>query len=180
LPFAFPVAHEAPIEATWREPQGQFEAPVPLDAIPSGLRSVPLPAALAGAAGLLPVAGLVAAGLLGFEPFGRHPSAVLALYGAVILSFMGAIHWGLAMRAEPGEATWSYIASVIPALFGWFALAFLPQPVALRLLAFAFALLLLYDLRAARLGIVPAWYPRLRWPLTIVMVPSLLIASTLG
>ena len=145
-------------------------------------RTVPIPAAILGAAGALPFVGLLLAPFLGFEPFGRNPVAVLGLYAAVILSFMGAVHWGLAMAEMGGkrDTAWSYAISVAPAVFGWFALAFLPHPVALRAIALAFALLLLYDLRAVRLGRAPPWYGRLRWPLTLVVVPSLMAASILA
>ena len=143
---------------------------------------VPLTAAVLGAAGALPFIGLLIAQRWGVEPFGRAPLGVLALYAAVILSFMGAVHWGLAMAEFGGrrDTTWSYIMSVMPALLGWFALAFLPMPVALGVMAFGFALLLLYDLRALRLGRAPAWYGRLRWPLTLVVVPCLLAAIVMG
>ena len=43
---------------------------------------------------------------------------VMLSYGAVILSFMGAIHWGAALEREPDRA-WPYFVSVIPALYGW-------------------------------------------------------------
>lgn len=144
--------------------------------------TVPAPAAFLGAAGAVPFVALVLAPLWNFEPFGRSPLLVLSLYALVILSFMGAIHWGLAMAEYGGrrDTMWSYLASVMPALFGWFSLAFLPQVVAFRVIAAAFVLLLAYDLRAVRLGRTPPWYTKLRWPLTLVVVPSLLFASVLA
>jgi Protein of unknown function (DUF3429) len=105
---------------------------------------------------------------------------VLAFYSAIILSFMGAVHWGLAMADVHVLRVSGYIVSVIPALVGWFAISFLPLPVALRVIAAAFALLLLFDLRAVRIAQAPAWYGRLRVPLTLVVVPALLIASGLA
>lgn len=143
---------------------------------------VPLTAAVLGAAGALPFLGLLMAQRWGVEPFGRPPLSVLALYAAVILAFMGAVHWGLAMAEYGGrrDTTWSYIMSVIPALLGWFALAFLPMTVALGVIALGFALLLAYDLRALRLGRAPAWYGSLRWPLTLVAVSCLLAAMAMG
>jgi Protein of unknown function (DUF3429) len=133
-------------------------------------------------AGVLPFIGLALAPLWGLEPFGRPPLVVLALYGAINLSFMGAVHWGLAMGdyGGPRDATWTYLASVIPALLGWFALAFFPQAVALRLMAAAFVLLLLYDVGSVRRGFAPAWYTNLRWPLTLIVAASLLFASILS
>lgn len=138
---------------------------------------VPMPAAVLTAAGALPFMFLAAAPWFDFNPFGRPPNDVLALYALTILSFMGAVHWGLAMSRPRTDETSSYVASVVPALAGWFTLAFLPQPVALRVIAAAFVILLLYDVRASRLGIAPAWYPRLRVPVTIVVAAALTIAS---
>lgn len=141
---------------------------------------IPAIAAVLGAAGLIPVVGLALAPLINLEPFGRDPLNVLAFYGAIILSFMGAVHWGLAMADTQVLRANGYIVSVIPALVGWFAISFLPLPVALRVIAAAFLLLLLFDLRAVRIAQAPAWYGRLRVPLTLVVVPALLIASGLA
>ncbi len=149
---------------------------------PTSQRVVPGPAAILGAAGVLPFVGLVMASLWHLEPFGRSPLFVLALYALAILAFQGAIHWGLAMAEYGGrrDTMWSYLVSVMPALFGWFALAFLPQVVAFRVIAAAFVLLLAYDIRSVRLGRSPPWYTTLRWPLTLIVVPTLLFASILA
>jgi hypothetical protein len=47
-------------------------------------------------------------------------------YGAVILSFVGALHWAFAMFAKDlseRDQTISYIWSVIPALVAWVAIS---------------------------------------------------------
>jgi hypothetical protein len=144
--------------------------------------AVPTAALSLGVAGLIPFLGLSLAEVAGLEPFGRAPMLVLAQYAATTLSFMGAVHWGLAMGEYGGrrDASWSYAASVVPGLVAWFALAFFPLPVALRIMAFAYAALLVYDLGAVRRGFAPAWYGRLRWPLTGVVVPCLFFASMLS
>lgn len=141
------------------------------------LYHIPWPALVLTVAGALPFLFLSIAPFMGFEPFGRPPIVVLALYALTILTFMGAIHWGLAMTRPAADTTWSYVASVVPALVGWFSVAFLPMPVALRVIAVSFALLLLYDIRAARLLTAPPWYPVLRIPVTLVVVATLLLAS---
>ena len=143
-------------------------------------RAVPLIAVTLGCAGLLPFVGLVVAQRWGAEPFGRSPLDVLSVYGAVILSFTGAVHWGLAMAQSDRDGTWGYLVSIMPAALGWFAICFLPQPVALQVMAAAFVGLLLYDLRSVRVGVSPAWYGRLRWPLTLFVVASLLLASAMS
>lgn len=141
------------------------------------------PAALAlGAAGLLPFVGLFLAEIWDVEPFGRAPMMVLGQYAAMVLSFMGAVHFGLAMAEFGGrrDASWTYTASVVPALIAWFSLAFFPLPVALRIMAASFVMLFIYDLGAVRRGFAPAWHTRLRGPLIAVIVPCLIFASAMA
>ena len=58
-----------------------------------------------------------------------HPYAVqmLATYAAVVLSFLGAIHWGLAMRlgAAAPVSLWGW--GVAPALLAWVGAMMLPH-----------------------------------------------------
>ena len=152
----------------------------------SPARMPTLPLAI-GIAGLIPFVGL--AGIIVLNP--RLPAAdawrALTLYGAVILSFMGGVHWGLAMArdaelgargAEAGGrgAVSGYIASVIPAMAGWFAVAILPPRPATSALALGFGLLLIYDLAAVGRGDAPDWYARLRRWLTAIVLASLATA----
>lgn len=142
--------------------------------------AVPVMAAWLGGMGALPFVALAVA-VIGLDGAARA-LAVQALlgYGAVILSFLGGIHWGLAIApgARPAEPalgvrlTWS----VVPSLVGWAALLVTPVT-GLFALAAAFAAMLGIDLRATRLGAAPAWYPRLRVPLTLTVVASVLAAA---
>jgi hypothetical protein len=136
-------------------------------------------AVLLGYAGLMPFGG----GALGIwvVPLGWREFVLSALldYAAVTLAFMGAIHWGLAMRAEERDerAQTQLGLSVIPPLLGWLAIAGgLPFGLALPILLLAFVGLYLADLRAVRLGLAPLWYTSLRTPLTVAVVLSLLLA----
>ena len=101
--------------------------------------------------------------------------AALLAYAAVILSFMGAIHWGLAMRSHRDIVNLQLGLSVVPALLGWLALM-LPVTLAYPLLIVAFLTLYFFDLAAVRLNLAPPWYPTLRLPLTIGAVLSLVAA----
>ena len=138
-----------------------FDAPQP-----------PKLAMLLGYAGLVPFVS----GALGIwvTPEGWRVVVLAALldYAAVILAFMGAIHWGLAMRAEnAGEP-----AQIQP-LLGWLAISGgMPSSLALPLCLLAFGGLYAADLRAVKLGLAPQWYPSLRRPLTIIVCLSLLVA----
>lgn len=134
---------------------------------------------LLGLAGLIPF--LTGALGIWFTPVGWRPFVLDALldYAAVILAFMGAIHWGLAMRAEEDSlnAQMQLGLSVIPPLVGWAAVSFgLPVGVSIPLFILAFIGLYLADVRAVRLGLAPIWYKPLRKPLTMVVSLSLLVA----
>jgi hypothetical protein len=81
-----------------------------------------------GYAGLLPFVGLAMA-TWAAEP-GQRAFAGLALagYGAVIASFLGAIHWGLVMRDAPKQSLALLAWGVMPSLMAW--VAFMLSPAA--------------------------------------------------
>lgn len=101
----------------------------------------------------------------------------LLAFAAVILAFMGAIHWGLAMRADEGSerAPMQLGLSVIPPLLGWLALS-LPINLAIPVFFFAFGTLYFADIWAVKQGLAPAWYTRLRRPISLVIIGSMMVA----
>ena len=142
------------------------------------LRDVPTPARALAVVGLLPI--LVPAALVWtLPPFERLIAFdVLVHYAAIMLAFLGAVHWGVAMGA-PGrpaavgrEAWWRFGWSVVPAIIAWLATQMVLQ-VALLVLTIGFPAAYLYDARAARRQWVPDWCRRLRRPLTLVMLVAL-------
>ncbi len=137
------------------------------------LRDVPLPARVLGLAGLIPfLAGAVGVWVL--------PGFIAAIamnaqlfYGAVILTFVGAVHWGYAMRDD--ELRWGRMVwSVTPALVAWIALLLTPRMTA-AILIVSFAMAFLTDARAVRAGLFPAWYLGLRKALTLGVLVSLAV-----
>jgi len=105
----------------------------------------------------------------------------LLTYGAVILSFLGGIHWGAAMTRSISQTDHRIDAgrlgiSVVPSLVGWASLL-LDARYGLALLAVGFAANLLLDIRSTRQGLVPPWYRGLRQPLTMVVVVALIVAE---
>ena len=85
------------------------------------LSSPTLTARAIGYSGLIPFIGLSAMSVLWRD---IHHSAVLfslLAYGATIISFLGAIHWGLAMREEQPDHI-AIIWGVIPSLVAWCSL----------------------------------------------------------
>lgn len=104
--------------------------------------------------------------------------ALLADYGAVILSFVGALHWGYAIHPRAaGQSAWLLCGwSVLPALLAVAALQ-CPLPLGLRLLAGGLCCVVLVDHGLLRVVALPAWFLRLRYQLTIVASASLLAGS---
>jgi len=141
---------------------------------------VPPSAGWLGAFGALPFIGL--AGAMPFLTGTQRLYAAHALlaYGAVILSFLGGIHWGMAIRSQStthsGTLKARLILSVIPSLAGWAGLL-VGGTAGLFILALSIAAMLLVDIRASRLGDAPPWYPKLRIPLTCVVVATLLFGT---
>ena len=136
----------------------------------------PLVTGLLGYGGLIPFAGLAALSLI--EPqHGVMYRGALLLYGAIILSFVGAVHWGVAL-VHPGlterERNAEFRWSVIPALIGWLTYVFTPFA-AVLLLLFGFVLQYWADVRSAKTIQWPGWYLTLRRRLTIVVSACLLI-----
>lgn len=125
-----------------------------------------------GLGGLLPFLAGVALLIAGRTGDGAY--FALAAYAAVILSFVGAVHWGAAIWLQSPKPAREFIASVLPALVAWVALL-LPLRPGLALLAAAFAGWYAWE-RYAIWSWYPRWYARLRTLLTTIVVASLLLA----
>ena len=122
---------------------------------------------LLGLAGLLPFAG---AALLSLAAPAWQEWALLALraYGAVILAFLGAVHWGFALQPEAGQqgaGPARLMLGILPALIGWIALL-MPVGLGLGLLAFALLATAAAEQWAAAQALVSRNYMMLRWILS--------------
>ncbi len=133
--------------------------------------ALPRTVAWLGYGGLIPFLALTPASLLD-QHHGALWSDALYAYGAIILSFIGALHWGLAMSqpelSESQRSAW-FAWSVVPALIAWPAILFSP-PLAAPLLVFGFIAHYLQDRRLARQARLPDWYLPLRLRLSSVAV----------
>jgi hypothetical protein len=142
-------------------------------------------AVMLSVAGLIPF--LVPAVLVLLDPL-ETPIAVQVLisYGAVILSFIGAVHWGFALRDTahplPGTMTPAMLGyerrlltfGVLPALLGWVALLAmihfgLPALSVFLLLAGFFLTVVAETIGKGR-GLVAGNYLVLRWGVSIVVM----------
>lgn len=137
------------------------------------LPNVPLPAAVLGLAGLIPFVATALLALRG-EPSAGWATFALLAYGAVILSFLGGIHWGLAL-ARPAPPGFHQLGiGVLPSLAAWAGLL-IGGVAGLLLLIAAFMALLAVDLGLARDGGAPPWFARLRLLLTSAVCACLLL-----
>lgn len=128
-----------------------------------------------GLAGLIPFAGLALLSLAGIA----WAPAALAAYGATILAFLGAVHWGFALRALPGEdhaGRARLVLGVVPSLIAWVALL-LPTGAGLWVLALGVLGTAAVETVAAQRGLVPGDYLRLRWWLSAGAAASLIVAA---
>jgi hypothetical protein len=144
------------------------------------MRVVPAsaPAVTFGIAGLVPFIGLAVVIRFGSETWYGHCLTILSFYGAVILAFVGALHWGYAIkRSARGASAWlQYGFSVAPALLGWLSLL-TPVWTGLRLQAAGLLVCYAFDRFAGREDPVPQWFLRLRALLTGTGAASLIVAS---
>lgn len=140
---------------------------------------LPFPAWWLGVGGLAPFAAGAAILLAG--PPAWHAVALRSLlaYGAVILAFLGAVQWGIALcerASSEAVSAWRLALGVLPALFGWVALL-LPERAALAVLIVCFLSVWCAEEWAGRRGLVPRAYLSLRRVLTASVVA--LLASVL-
>lgn len=137
----------------------------------------PILVSLLGYGGLIPFVVTALGQGFGFLSESIHWPFLALAYGAVILSFVGALHWGFAMTMESlGETRQqqAYLWSVIPALLGFLALA-VPVPIGYAVLVTGFALAYLQDLSLARSVKLPGWYLGLRLRLSSVACATLIL-----
>jgi len=155
------------------------------------VKRLPFLALLLGLGGLVPFFAL-AAGILFFGVMGSVPHLALGMlgYGCVILSFLGAVHWGLALETPAIVAAGGtgridrrrLILGVVPALWAWGSLYcglvwHIQAGIALEILGF---LLVLAAERAAwRAGALPPGYMMLRIVLTVGSVLCLATGLTM-
>jgi hypothetical protein len=128
-----------------------------------------------GYGGLAPFVGLALAVWL-VEPAQRQ-SWVLALtaYGATIVSFVGALHWGLVMREPARQSPGTLVWGVMPSLLGWVALL-LPGSMGLWTLAVVLWVCFAVDRKTYPDYGVAGWLP-MRLHLTTVASMACVLAA---
>jgi hypothetical protein len=147
-------------------------------------RSIPPITYLLGAAGLIPFI-VCAMGALSAGAWHQRGELALLAYGAVILAFLGGVHWGfvLAPADAPAFAAQTRLAlGIVPSLLGWAAVILATLGLAelgLALQILGFAATILVEHRWSSLGLVPPAYMRLRWALSVVVLMTLITVLSL-
>jgi Protein of unknown function (DUF3429) len=104
-----------------------------------------------------------------------HAQNLQLTYGAVILSFLGAIHWGFEFSKYGGTVgNWRYAMGVLPVAVAWPSLLLTPQ-LGLITQWGAFVAIWFFDLRATQRGWVPGWYSTYRFWLTAFVGGSIIL-----
>ncbi|KAA1133242.1 hypothetical protein PGTUg99_011885 [Puccinia graminis f. sp. tritici] len=114
-----------------------------------------------------------------------HNENLQVTYGAVILSALGTIHWGIdfafrgmhANQAGQPQGTERYWLGALPVVLAWPTLL-LPNQLALASQWAAFTIVWYADMLATSWGWTPRWYSTYRFGLTAIVGSSLLV--TLG
>ena len=152
---------------------------------------------LLGLLGLVPFVVCAYLACAWHDPAAARPLIALIAYGAVILSFLGGVHWGFALGEPP--ASLAGLApvptrqdpahrpriglGVVPSLIGWVTLliaVLAPAPViALCVLIAGFLVTTVGEHTGYRRGWVPGRYLWLRWFLTVVVVALLVTTVVL-
>lgn len=105
--------------------------------------------------------------------------AALVTFAAIVLSYLGGIEGGLALREEAGTARTRAIAfamSALPSLAAWGVL-WLPSPQwQLGASLALFVGVWMFDLWLAHQGLVPSWFVDMRTAVTAVVAVTLGVA----
>ena len=139
-----------------------------------------------GAAGLLPMLGVLFVLLGNFDGGDRHGALLIGhAYAALILSFLGGLWWGLGSAAGDRAPGWLWVAAVMLSLIAFFpmvgmVLGVVDVRMALGVTGVALLLALLVDRALGRAGLTPAWWMSLRTPLSLGLGGLSLLVAGLG
>jgi hypothetical protein len=131
-----------------------------------------------GFSGLIPFVVLTALLFLLPNPYKKNVIFIMLGYGATIVSFLGAIHWGLNMR-EACPSKWRLVWGVIPSLLGWVSLVIgliISPDIGVLILVGTLWLCLIMDYKIYSLFEISYWL-RLRVPLTFISSLTLMASG---
>ena len=126
-------------------------------------------------AGTLPFLASTLGEFMHFSLGPIDPKLLAVTYGAIILSFICGIHWGIYLFKSEDCASNLFVTSNIIALFAWVTLFVFPNWYTFPLLAGCFLFLLLLDFRMRSDTVLPEWFYPIRRNATFIVVANLVI-----
>jgi len=140
------------------------------------MKNLPLTLTLLGA---VPFVGLsIAVSMRMFDDNGFVIHALLS-YSTVILSFMGGVHWGIAVSSYSHDrrvANLLVAESVLPSILAWGVLLHAGTHIQLLVLTVLFTFVWAIDSVLVGRKIIPLWFFEIRCIITPIVVVSLYVA----
>ena len=135
---------------------------------------------------VLGVAGLIPFAVLGVFALGQgadRSAIALCDYAAVILTFLGGVHWGFALAEPAGAGERARLGlGVVPSLVGWVGLLLVTAVginAGLVVLILGFIGTIMVERRAAEAGLMPPGYLGLRYALSAAVLGMLVLVLVL-
>jgi len=106
-------------------------------------------------------------------------STVQIVYAALIISFMGGVHWGYAVKQGDNARYWQFLISVLPTLvlFAVFVFGLTVEPLYIAIL---FSLILIVQAGVDQITMTEKWFVTLRLVLTATASVSLVLVGLSG
>jgi hypothetical protein len=132
--------------------------------------------------------GLVPLVFFAFGAVGHIPETAermlvsLIDYAALILSFAGGVHWGLALLPGAVRPSVRFGAGVLPLIVAWVGLVvaqMVSPTVALAVLILGYLATVLTEHRAAQKLLVPSGYVWIRWGFSVVGIVMMIMVLVL-
>jgi hypothetical protein len=110
-------------------------------------------------------------------PLANQLVSILIAYAAAVLSFLGGVRWGAELTRAPDDpSAFRLAAAAIPSCVSWVVILLMDDAaVAVVVLWIAGAAHLVWDIAAARAGLLPRWNSGLRVVLTLVASLCMLV-----
>lgn len=104
-----------------------------------------------------------------------HMASLSVTYGAVILSFVSGVHWGVFLSHAERAPINLLVSSNITALLAWLSLLLVVPFTQYLILLCSFIGLWLIDRQLVKHGVIEAWFYQLRTRITIIVSGCLLV-----
>jgi hypothetical protein len=137
-----------------------------------------------GVAGLIPFIGCGILSVSGIDARAIRALTALIGYAAVILAFLGGVHWGFVLAPDSAAALPAtrrtnarLVLGVLPALIGWAALllaAIVTPDLGIALLIAGFIATVVTEWQTRTRDAIPMGYMWLRWALSLVVLTVLI------